>query len=428
MEEFFFYIDTYGCKVNQYESEAIREAWERLGGVETGAPDNADYILVNGCAITAKAERDARNAVYRHRRAAPRAHITLTGCAARFFPAFKPRAGAEYAKPDLIVPQERKNLLLEGPKTDLVKPEARIWNIAAYKRSRPVVKIQDGCSQNCAYCVVPQTRGKPVSREPEAIAVECERLAGYGELVLSGVNLRQYKNANGDDFWDLLSFLDAKLAEKFSGKLRLRISSLEPAQLSAKGIKTLLASRLVCPHLHLSLQHGAKSVLRRMRRRLYRPEDILAATEALRERWPRLALGADIIAGFPGESEAELNETLGLIKRLKLTYAHVFPYSARPGSPAASYPGQIPRKEKLARARAIRALVAELKKDFLREQLNLPEILVAVESQKSERDFYRGVNEFYAPCYFNADSPPKTALVRARPIELYADGLAVAPI
>ena len=203
-----FFLVTFGCKVNQYETQSLREAWLAQGGEECESPAAADVVCVNSCAITAKGERDARNAVFRLRREAPGARLILTGCAARLFADFKPRPGAIWAAPDLLVPQEEKSSLLRGPWADLdaapgytpgsamddtpdgtpqtaavapalspaAGPHFPPFHISAFKRARPVLKVQDGCAHRCTYCIVPQTRGKPRSRPPEEIIAEARRL------------------------------------------------------------------------------------------------------------------------------------------------------------------------------------------------------------------------------------------------------------
>ena len=195
-----FYLVTFGCKVNQYETQSLREAWHALGGAECNAPAEADVVCVNSCAITAKGERDARNAVFRLRREAPHARLILTGCAARLFADYKPRPGAIWAAPDLLVPQEEKSRLLDGPWADLdgdsaPRPSADEatadvtatapqtfppFQISAFKRARPVLKVQDGCAHRCTYCIVPLTRGKPRSRPVDEIVAEARRLLQAG--------------------------------------------------------------------------------------------------------------------------------------------------------------------------------------------------------------------------------------------------------
>lgn len=444
MENFRFYIETYGCKVNQYESEALRQAWRAKGGLECARPEEADFALINSCAITARAERNARNAVFRLRQAAPNARIILSGCAAQFYADFQPRKRANFARPDICLPQARKAELLRGPSALLesndidASPQAlrEISSSAGagrafpdfgilqnYGRARPVVKIQDGCSHGCAYCIVPQTRGMPRSRAPEEILAECRRLAraGYGEIVLSGVNLRQY--AGG--FWLLLRRLDAELGREFSGSLRLRISSIDPAMLNDFGIETLAQCALVCPHLHLSMQHGSQRVLARMGRGHYAPEQTLAAVRKLGAVWPIFGLGADFLTGFPGEDEADISELLAFIAAMPFTYAHVFPYSRRQGTPARNFDDQIAKGEKIARAKQLRTAIAAKREQFLRRQLDLAEMLIAVEDVKDGR--CRGVNEFYCNCVF--EKPPQArGLARARACGSDGEELAVAII
>lgn len=397
MTEWKFYIATFGCKVNQYESQALREAWERLGGVETDRPEDANYLLINSCAITARAERNARNAVFKLKQLAPGAKIILSGCAAQFYGNFKARKNANWAMPDRCIPQLRKQELLAGPEPGLATAE-RLIAISAYRRSRPVIKIQDGCSQNCSYCIVPQTRGRPRSRPRAQILAECRALAekGHSELVLSGVNLRQYY-AEGD-FWDLLAWLDRELAPEFNGKMRLRISSIDPAMLNSRSLEILASCSLCCPQLHLSLQHASPQILQAMRRGHYTPEFLLASCKSLAQIWPIFGLGADIITGFPGESEADLKMLLDFISCLPLTYAHVFPYSRRQGSGAAAMAGQIPRSLKEERAWRVREIVTNKKKNFLRAQQKLNIMCIAPDAPGGESG--KGVNEYYVPCIF----------------------------
>jgi MiaB/RimO family radical SAM methylthiotransferase len=267
-----FHVSTLGCKINQYESEALGEAWRAKGLVEAEAPEEAQVLLVNSCAVTSRAVSDLRATVRRLRKQNPSARIVVTGCAAQVLAAEL----AAMPEVDEVVPQERKAELLAGPlrRAAAADPESpRVFppfSIASFRRARAVVKVQDGCSHGCTYCIVPLTRGRSVSREPAEVLSELRRLldAGYRELVLSGVNLRQFGRdlAEPLDFWDLLARVEAELAPQWAGRARLRLSSLEPAQLCAKGLDALGGSRLVAPHLHLSLQSGDESVLRRDRK------------------------------------------------------------------------------------------------------------------------------------------------------------------
>lgn len=400
MAQFKFYCETYGCKVNQYESQALREAWQKSGGIETDSPALADFILVNSCAITARAERNARNAICRLKKSAPNAKIILTGCAAQFYEDFVPRKNVRLAKPDICINQKDKNLLLAGPhKLDLCNTPS-LQPLMNYGRSRPVIKVQDGCSQNCAYCIVPQTRGNPRGRPVADILGECRHFAsqGFGELVLSGINLRQYPGG----FWKLLTFLDKELAPDFAGRTRLRISSIDPAMLNVGGLDALAACQLVCPQLHLSLQHASPHVLEMMGRKHYDRQMLQKAVAQLGQIWPVFGLGADILVGFPGETEDDLQCLLDFVRTIPLTYAHVFPYSRRQGTRAKDLPGQIARKDKEERAGKVRAVIEAQKQEFLQQQLMLPEVHIVPEFAKNS--CRKGVNEFYVTCVFNENA------------------------
>ena len=405
-----FYILTFGCKVNQYESEALSEAWVALGGTAVASPAEADLVLINSCAVTAMAVSDLRQAVRRLHREAPHAAIVITGCAASEVVRRAERPGEVLA--DLpgvtgLVDARRKDALLPFiaspdfpfPPPDWAIPPAKPsyppFSITRFQRARPVLKVQDGCSHGCAYCIVPLSRGPSRSRPVADILAEARRLleAGYTEIMISGINLRQYAcHAEGcPDFWALLRYLDQALAPEWAGRARFRLSSVEPGQLDTRGLDTLAASRMVCPHLHISLQSGSPSVLRRMGRGHYSPDDLLRAVKSMRGFWPVFGLGADILVGFPGETEAEAAETLAFVRELPLTYAHVFPYSERPGTRAAAMPLAVPVPERKARAAILREVIAAKRTAFL-HSLTGCRCLVAIEREDM------GHTEWYAPC------------------------------
>jgi MiaB-like tRNA modifying enzyme len=405
-----FALITLGCKVNQYESQALREAWLARGLDEAAKIGEADCIVINSCAVTARAVADLRAAVARARRAAPEARIVVTGCAAQVF-------GAELAAlPGVtrVAPQRGKEVLLPDSGADLPPfpadsgrraetsaiPPYPAFALSGYDRARAVVKVQDGCSRRCAYCIVPLARGKSRSRPAAETLAELRRLlaAGFREITLSGVNLAQYGRdmAEPHDFWDLVGLLERELAPEWTGLARLRMSSLEPGQLTEKALDTLGTSRLIAPHLHVSLQSGSADVLRRMGRGHYRADGLARFCERLAAVWPLFGLGADILAGFPGESEADARATEDICRALAFSYVHVFPYSRRPGTVAASLPGQIPQAVKKERAARLRAIADGKKELFLRRSLALPQVAVALESAEGGR----GVNELYTDCEF----------------------------
>ncbi len=413
-----FCILTLGCRSNQYESQAIREAWTALGLVEHDSPEQAEWVLVNSCAVTENAVRDLRHTIRSANRANPEARILVTGCAAKFH-------GKELRKiPGVAgcLDQPDKAQLLNPFDTPQAFAETNFppFRISGYDRARAVVKIQDGCSHRCTYCIVPLARGPARSRPAEDILQEIQRLfaAGVGEVVLSGINLRQYdflhhEQSSGGDFWDLLRWLDARLASRWQGAGRLRCSSLDPAQLGEKGLEVLTSARIVCPHLHLSIQSGSPEVLRRMGRGHYDPQDILKLVDRLAAQAPALGLGADLLVGFPGESEAQFDETFNLAAALPLNYAHVFPYSPRPGTPAATYADQLGLDVRKERAARLRALVTEKKQAFIASQTTLPEVQMALRDKAAGA----GMNEYYVSCRFTGPLPdaPERSLLRAVP-------------
>lgn len=413
-----FHIATLGCKINQYESQALREAWTDLGWTEAETPDQADLVVVNTCAVTAHAVRDTRKMVRHLAREAPGARLVVTGCAAQVMG----KDMAALPGVTAVVPQDRKATLAadplgptHAPPTPLAFPDFRVRHGGGAGRSRPVCKVQDGCSQYCTYCIVPLTRGRAVSREPAQVLDEVGRFfeAGYREVVLSGINLGQYGRGLTDrtDFWDLLALLDGSLAPQWTGRARLRLSSLDPGMLGPKALDTLAALRLTCPHLHLSLQSLSNPVLARMGRSHYRPRDVADFVDALAPVWPVFGLGVDLLAGFPGETGDEFDETLAAVSALPLTYAHVFPYSRRPGTKAATMPEQVAHAVKKTRAATLRALANDRRRAFARQLADLPGLEVAVLGDG------RGLTEHYAHCALHGDGGLLPgALAQASPV------------
>ena len=433
---FYFYILSLGCKINQYESQQLRQAWSALGGLETDDPAKADQALINSCAVTAAALADLRTLTRRLHRLNPSLAVTITGCAAE-------ACCSELATlPGVsrIMPQSGKFELIgsftgEGRdfRTSVSTPASNLSRqppITNYPRSRPVVKIQDGCSRQCSYCIVPLARGPSRSRGFDDILAEIRGFfrQGFGEVVLSGVNLSQFGRDlhPSADFWDLVAFLDASLASSLAGQARLRISSLDPSQLESKALGILSEAFMVCPHLHLSLQSASPAVLKRMRRFHYHMDSLYEALSKLSEIWPVFSLGADILVGFPGESEVDFLKTLDACQRLPLSYVHVFPYSKRPGTLAADMTGQISRADKSARSKAVRDLVQAKKQSFLRGLTGLDCVNVVM----SAGDSTWGMTEYYVRCRFAKpfNASGAQAVVPARPVGTEGEALVVKAI
>jgi len=426
-----FFTATLGCKINQYETRSIGEAWARDGGQqarEVNTVQEADLILVNSCAVTANAVADLRQAVRRFHRDNSKADIIITGCAAQVMP-------DELAKlPGVVrvVPQEDKAALLDGPEAKGVsedKPAFAPFSISGYGRSRAVVKVQDGCSHHCTYCIVPLTRGKSVSRPMVEVVDEVSRLlaGGFREFILSGINLRHFGRGLSEkvDFWDLITRLESEFGLDWAGRARFRISSVEPGQLDDKAFETLASSKMICPQFHLSLQSGDPTVLKAMGRGHYSPDNAVQFMERLGTIWPTIGLGADLIAGFPGETEEQFENTMELCRRLPLTYGHIFPYSERPGTKAIELDASVPVPVRKERAARLRKLVNDKKKKFQEHLFGLDYLDVLLQDEKG-----RGVSEYYAACRFidlPAGADPRM-IVRSKPVGLDKGVILVEPL
>jgi len=418
-----FFIQTLGCKINQYESQSIREAWEAQGWQETARQAEAEVVLVHTCAVTAGAVADSRGAVRRAGRVASKARVLVAGCAAQIdTAAFEDIPGVES-----VILQSRKPDLLCWPDSPRgTSPnEWPEFSISRFNRARPILKIQDGCSHCCTYCIVPRARGPARSRPFRDIADEAMRLleAGYGEIILSGINLGQFRNDDGD-FWDMLMRLESAMVPKWAGRARLRLSSLDPGMLGQKALDVLSGSSMVCPHLHLSMQSASPEVLAAMGRNHYNPDMVLDFLGSLRTSWPMFALGADLLTGFPGESAGAFEATLDFCKEARLSYAHVFPFSRRPGTLAGKFNNQLPKELKKERAAKLRARTSDLEREFLGECAGLPRLVMAVERQ----DPGTGASEYYVECRLEGSSPaPPGGLLPVRPVKSEKDFLVTVP-
>jgi threonylcarbamoyladenosine tRNA methylthiotransferase MtaB len=348
-------VITFGCRLNAFESEVIRRAAAAAG--LTGA------VIVNTCAVTAEAERQARQAIRRARRQHPKARIVVTGCAAQLSPeryAALPEVDRVLDNQAKLLPQSY--LPKEAALPDPMETAPHLVD-GVDGKCRAFLQVQQGCDHRCTFCIIPYARGASRSVPIGVIADEARRLvaADYREIVLTGVDLTAY----GADLpgRPSLGSMVRRLLAAVPELRRLRLSSLDPAEIDADLWRLLAEQDRLMPHLHLSLQAGDDLVLKRMKRRHSRGEAIAVAKRA-RELRPEVALGADLIAGFPTENEDMFRHTLDLIGECGLAFVHVFPYSVRAGTPAALMP-QLPDaliKERAARLRAAGeiALAAEL--------------------------------------------------------------------
>ena len=337
------YLRTFGCRANQYDSEAVRAMIEAAGGEIVTTPDDADVAVFNSCAVTAAAEADLRQSVRRAARQAPALRSVVMGCAA----ARDDGTIAALPTVECVVPGG--DVLGVAEALGLAAP-ALPPNVQT--GTRALLRIQDGCDEHCTFCATTLARGAARSRDIDALVNEAERLADHHpEIVLTGIHIGHY----GADTDTTLSALVERLVREVP-RVRFRLSSLEATEVDDR-LRELFAhpSRLA-PHLHAPLQSGSDAVLKRMGRHWYRAASYAAAVERIAAGWAVFALGADVIAGFPGETDDDHRRTLTLVDSLPFTYLHVFPYSVRPGTAAERLDGHVPASTIERRAAELRAV------------------------------------------------------------------------
>ncbi|MBA4370857.1 MAG: tRNA (N(6)-L-threonylcarbamoyladenosine(37)-C(2))-methylthiotransferase MtaB, partial [Coriobacteriaceae bacterium] len=394
---------TLGCKVNRAESEA---ALARLlgGGWRAAAQAaEADVVVVNTCTVTGEADRKVRKAVHRALRecAGP---VVVTGCMATVdgggaaLAALDPRVVVE---PDKSRLPSRVASLVDGP-----APAAHGVRSGEGFRTRAAVKIQDGCDARCAYCIVPDARGPARSVPVADVLAEVRALvaAGTREVVLTGVNLGRFAAGDGpgDDLADLVRAVAAE------GPARVRLSSIEPLDITERLLTALAGTPAVCAHLHVPLQSGSDRVLAAMRRG-YTAAQYEEAIARAREALPGLSVTTDVIAGFPGESDADLAETLALVERVGFSKLHVFRFSARPGARAAEMGGQVPHAVRDSRAAELRAAGERLCEAYVRGRAGREaEMLV----ERVADGMAEGTTRDYLRVRFPADGAAEGDLVR----------------
>jgi len=390
-------IATQGCKVNQYDSQVILESLLSRGWRQIPFDSAAELIVINSCTVTAGSDRDLRKLLRRARRKSPAAKIVVTGCKAQVEPL--KTLGLEGV--DVVLGHDAKAYL-----ADFLESRGDNWSpvdsdpsrlpdrgIMGWSgRTRPILKIQEGCNLRCAYCIVPVARGKSRSRAARRIVENAEILAAKGsrEIVLSGIQLGFYRDPDGEA--EDLEALLRMLLDRTEG-FRIRLGSLLPRHLSG-GLARLFEQRRdrLCPHFHVSLQSGDDGVLESMKRP-YRAADYQALMLDLWERMENPCLGTDVIAGFPGEDEKAFARTLELLEGLPMAYGHVFPFSMRPGTAAADLGDTVPRGEKKRRAGILRNLFDSKKEIYLREQIGQRRKLLV--ERRHAPGWMRGTTENY---------------------------------
>lgn len=398
-------IATLGCKTNQFESAAMSEKFEKAGYAVVPFTQPADIYVVNSCTVTARTDAETRRLIRRARRLNPEARVVATGCYAQVAPGELERL----PEVDSVVGNREKQDIIALVESG----ESRISDIAAELEAGPLklesfaehtrafLQAQNGCNSFCSYCIVPYARGRSRSVPLDDMLDGIRRLVakGFQEIVLTGIHLGAYglDLAPSTSLTELVLRIDTEQLVP-----RLRIGSVEPNEVSDDLLGLMAQSKSICPHLHLPLQSGSDTVLQRMGRR-YTTAFFRDLMTRARSVLPTAFIGADVIAGFPGESEAEFNETLQLVRDLPFSDLHVFPYSKRPGTRAATAPDHLPARIITERAEQLRNLAAEKKTAFLRSNLG-QELPTLGQSYDAKTGRVRGLTRNYLQVEYPGDS------------------------
>lgn len=371
-------ILTLGCKVNQYESEAIAEELQKHGFEISTHDKSCDIYIINTCTVTAESDRKARQFIRRAIKSSPDAYIIVTGCMAQTSPdEISKIEGVDYicgnSKKLSVVDaalkfrdSKSKSCPVEVFHEDIFSVPFERMNIKHFDRTRAYVKIEDGCENRCTYCIIPLARGKVRSKLPDEVITEVKDLVSGGckEVVLTGIETASYgKDLDNCSLADLLERVD-----KIDGIGRVRLGSLDPSLMSDKFVQRIASLHSITPHFHLSLQSGSSAVLALMKRK-YNAKMAMAAIERLRAAIPGVHFTTDIIVGFPGETEENFNETVEFVKQAKFLSAHIFQYSKRKGTLASSMPNQVPENIKAERSAKLIALQNQIRASLLDEAL-----------------------------------------------------------
>ena len=397
---------TLGCKLNYSETSQLRDQYEKLGHEIVPFGDLTDAVIINTCTVTENADTECRKIIRKIQQKSPNAFIGVTGCYAQL----KSEEISTIPGVDAVIGTADK-LKIDQLITDYSKretPELFVQSIDAAEfafsqsadedaRTRAFLKIQDGCDYSCSFCTIPMARGKSRSIDLKDIPDRIKRLEeqGYHEIILSGINLGDYHH-DEHTFYDVL-----KMIEDLESKSRFRIGSIEPNLVSDQIIQIITSSKKIVPHLHIPLQSGSPSILRRMKRR-YKASAYRDTLLAYKQLLPHACIGADVIVGFPGETDAEFEETFTFIESLPFSYLHVFTYSERDNTPAADYPDAVPIRIRKLRNARLRSLSEHKRLEFYSSEVG-NEYTVIPESYDPETGLWKGWTDNYIRCQFSAD-------------------------
>ncbi len=412
---------TLGCKVNQFETEAMTELLEKEGFEVLSSGKQSDIYIINTCAVTKESERKSRQFINKAKRINPNALVVAVGCSVQL-------NGEKLNKEtdvDIIIGTKHKGNIgklikekLNSLETKTEAPDAieefygredfeELKISTVHDKTRANIKIQDGCSQYCSYCIIPYVRGPIRSRKHEDIVEEVEKIAanGYKEIVLNGIHISSYGKDNHEP--DALIKLIEDI-NKIKNIERIRLGSLEPKLITEDFIKRYSMLDKVCDHFHLSLQSGSDTVLKRMNRK-YTTDEYKYNVELIRKYLPNAGITTDIIAGFPGETSEEFNETLELVKAIKFSRTHVFKFSVREGTKAAEMNNQVDEKIKTERSRELINLSGSISREFMKQFIGKT-MPVLIETEKKE-NIFEGHTTNYLKVLLKSDINIKNSIV-----------------
>ncbi len=407
-------LDSLGCKLNQAEIEDLARQLEAAGYRLVSPGEKADIYILNTCTVTHIADRKSRHLLRLAHRRNPAGRIVAIGCYAHRAPGELNRI----EEVELVLDNDRKaDLASLLKKTDALSPAvpgaAKSPGIDS-RRTRAFLKIQDGCRNYCAFCIVPYVRTREESVPVERVIAQVkERVAaGYREVVLTGTEIGTYSC----DGINLAGLLERILKE--AGIKRLRLSSLQPMEITERFVRLWQDPRM-CPHFHLSLQSGSDAVLKRMKRR-YNTAEYRRAVDLIRESVPDVAVTTDVIVGFPGETEAEFLETMDFCRQIRFARIHVFPFSLRPGTAAADMPGQISDAVKKERNQQMLALAKESVQDFQRQFIGK---IMEVLWEQQARGIWSGLTGNYIRVFARSRGDLTNRLLTVKLMKMHRDGV-----
>ena len=429
-------IATLGCKLNQYDSEEILAQFRSVGYEVTEDAAEADVCVVNTCAVTSTAERKARTVLRSMRRRNAAAKVLAVGCMSER----TPETLAAIPGVDMVLGNREKLHILDFIRPPLVSASVGSTNRAEMNfgetaettdvtgdavvsgllgRTRSFLKVQDGCSQKCTYCIIPKLRGSGRSLDIRTAVERAQHLvdSGFIEIVLTGVALGTY-GFDRDDRDGLARLLEA--LERVVGLKRIRLGSVEPWAISDRMLDVIAASEKICPHLHIPLQSGEDSVLHRMNRRYTTAQirHIFDYAYALRDDW---GFGTDMIVGFPGETDEQFAATNRFLLDSPLSYVHIFPYSSRPGTPASKLPGHVSEAHKIARVAGLKATDQVLRRRF--RERSLGRVYSVLFEQRRVGEYLAGHAANYLDVYLRADASAAGTILNVRINELHSEGV-----